>query len=66
MRSKKAMEVEEKKPNYKNILIRVGIGAIIGAVISLMVDKYSTHEVVCQIVAADPEQGMIAAKCLIK
>ena len=66
MTVKKKTEVDSAKQNYKNILIRVGIGAIIGAVISLMVDKYSTHEVVCQIVAADPEQGMIAAKCLIK
>lgn len=66
MPTKKKVEVPEIKTNYKNILIRVGIGAIIGAVISLMVDKYTTHEVVCQIVAADPEQGMIAAKCLIK
>lgn len=63
---KKKVEVAENKTNYKNVLIRVGIGVIIGTVLSLVVDKYSTHEVVCQIVAADPEQGMIAAKCLIK
>ena len=63
---KKKVEVAENKTNYKNVLIRVGIGVIIGTVLSLVVDKYSTHEVVCQIVAADAERGMIAAKCLIK
>lgn len=66
MPTKKKVEVPEIKTNYRNILIRVGIGAIIGAVISLMIDKYSTHEVICQILAAEPESGMIAAKCLIK
>ena len=66
MTVKKKTEVDSAKPNYKNILIRVGIGAIIGTVLSLVVDKYSTREVVCQVLAAEPESGMIAAKCIIK
>lgn len=66
MRTKKPVEVNEKKQNYKNVLIRIGIGVIIGAVVSLVIDKYSMREVVCQIVAAEPEQGVVAARCLIK
>jgi len=69
MAARKKQEVEPqivKKVDYKKVLARIGIGALIGAVLWLVADKFSEHQVICQILGADQESGVIAARCMIK
>jgi len=68
MAQQKKLEVvkQETKFSFKKTLISVGIGAIIGSVVWLVVDKFKVHEVVCEIVGADQEAAIVAARCLIK
>lgn len=67
MPARKREEIKsESKFNIKKSLIALGIGAIIGSVVWLVVDKHRVHQVICQIVGADQEAGVVAARCMIK
>ena len=63
---KKKEEVVQKTSKVKKALIALGIGAIIGSVVWLVADKFKIHQVICQIIGADQDAGVIAAKCMIK
>jgi len=66
IKKKEEAVITKRKFDVKRSLIALGIGAIIGTVVWLVLDKNKVHQVICQIVGADQEAGVVAAKCLIK
>lgn len=67
MTLKRKVELNTKsKFSIKKTLIALTVGAIIGSVVWLVLDKHRIHQVVCQIVGADQEAGVVAARCMIK
>lgn len=59
-------EVPKKKWDWRRTVSAVAVGLLVGAVASLVVDKFRLHEVVCQVAGVDAENGLIAAKCMIR
>jgi hypothetical protein len=59
--------VKKAKSNWKS-LIGPGllVGAIIGSIVFLYLDRTRTHQYVCHIEGFDPESGMIGMECMYR
>lgn len=59
-------KTQSKLDTVKKVLISLGIGAIISTVVWLMVDRYTVHEMICQVVGVDQENGVVGVRCLTR
>lgn len=59
-------KTQSKSNTFKKVLISLGIGAMISAVVWLVLDRRAVHNMVCQIVAVDEQEGIVAVRCLAK
>lgn len=42
------------------------VGAVVGSIIYLLIDKNRPHNYLCEIVGADKDSNMIAMKCMYR
>lgn len=52
--------------NWRRTASAAIVGLVLGTLSVLVYDKYRVHEVVCQVVGADEQSAVIAARCMIK
>lgn len=62
----KKQTATNKKFDWKRLASALLIGTVIGTLGVLVYDKYRVREVICQIVGADEQSAVIAARCMIK
>ena len=56
----------KKKFSWKQFLVAMGISLMVGTLTVLVIDKYRMHQVICQFLGADEENGLVAARCMIR